>query len=156
MTSYQTQVSHIQVDSLPAEPPGKPKNTGVGSLSLLQGTFPTQGSNQGLLHFRWILSQLNYQGSPVLHKIHKISLQLTSLMNLCQDFSVMWVDIEMADHSWKPDKKYSTHCFKTQELPWSAVIAAHWPPGRYCRTPNVFGTQGLRDIFFFAKILLLK
>ena len=29
----------LQVNSLPAEPPGKPKNTGVGSLSLLQGTF---------------------------------------------------------------------------------------------------------------------
>ena len=28
----------LQVDSLPAEPPGKPKNTGVGSLSLLQGS----------------------------------------------------------------------------------------------------------------------
>ena len=31
----------LQVDSLPAEPPGKPKNTGVGSLSLLQRIFPT-------------------------------------------------------------------------------------------------------------------
>ena len=31
----------LQADSLPAEPPGKPKNTGVGSLSLLQGIFPT-------------------------------------------------------------------------------------------------------------------
>ena len=82
-----------------SEPPGKPKNTRVGNLSLLQGTFLTQRSNQGLLHCRWILSQLNYQGSPVLHKIHKISLQLTSLMNLCQDFSVMQVDIDMADHS---------------------------------------------------------
>ena len=30
-----TQVSHIAGDSLPSEPPGKPKNTGVGSLSLL-------------------------------------------------------------------------------------------------------------------------
>ena len=38
----------MQEDSLPAEPPGKPKNTGVGSLSLLQGLFPTQESNQGL------------------------------------------------------------------------------------------------------------
>ena len=54
----------LQVDSSPAEPPGKPKNTGVGSLSLLQGIFPTQESNQGLLHCRWILYQLNYQGSP--------------------------------------------------------------------------------------------
>ena len=32
----------LQVDSLQSEPPGKPKNTGVGSLSLLQGAFPTQ------------------------------------------------------------------------------------------------------------------
>ena len=44
-----------QVDSLPAEPQGKPKNTGVGSLSLLQGIFLTQESIWGLLHCRWIL-----------------------------------------------------------------------------------------------------
>ena len=41
----QTQVSRIAGDSLPAEPQGKPKNTGVGSLSLLQGIFPTQELN---------------------------------------------------------------------------------------------------------------
>ena len=54
----------LQVDSLPSEPPRKPKNTGVGSLSLLQQIFPTQELNQGLLHCRWILYQLSYQGSP--------------------------------------------------------------------------------------------
>ena len=43
----QTQVSRLQVDSLPAEPQGKTKNTGVGSLSLLQWIFPTQESNPG-------------------------------------------------------------------------------------------------------------
>ena len=32
----------LQADSLSSEPPGKPKNTGVGSLTLLQGIFPTQ------------------------------------------------------------------------------------------------------------------
>ena len=37
----------LQVDSLPAEPPGKPKNTGVCSLSLLQGIFPTPGIELG-------------------------------------------------------------------------------------------------------------
>ena len=41
----QTQVSLITGDSLPAEPPGKPKNTGVGNLSLLQWIFPTQELN---------------------------------------------------------------------------------------------------------------
>ena len=54
----------LQVDSLPSEPQGKPNNTGVGSLSLLQQIFPTQESNRGLLHCRWILYQLRYQGSP--------------------------------------------------------------------------------------------
>ena len=38
----------MQADSLPAEPPEKPKNTGVGSLSLLQWIFPIQELNQGL------------------------------------------------------------------------------------------------------------
>ena len=47
----------------PWNSPGQ--HIGVGSLSLLQWIFPTQGSNQGLLHCRWILYQLSYQGSPV-------------------------------------------------------------------------------------------
>ena len=34
------------------------------SLSLLQGIFPTQGSNPGLLYCRWILYQLSHKGSP--------------------------------------------------------------------------------------------
>ena len=46
----------------PWNSPGQ--NTGVGSLSLLQGIFPTQGSNPGLLHCRQILYQLSHQGSP--------------------------------------------------------------------------------------------
>ena len=53
----------LQADSLQAEPPGKPKNT--GSLSLLQGIFPTQELNQGLLPCRQILYQLIYEGSPL-------------------------------------------------------------------------------------------
>ena len=40
------------------------QNTGVGGLSFLQGIFPTQGSNPGLLHWRWILYQLSYEMSP--------------------------------------------------------------------------------------------
>ena len=55
----------LQADSLPAEPQGKPKNTGKGSLSLLQWIFPTQELNWGLLHCRQILYQLSYQCSEV-------------------------------------------------------------------------------------------
>ena len=49
------------MDCSPWNSPGQ--NTGVGSLSLLQGIFPTQGSNPGLLHCRQILYQLS-QGNP--------------------------------------------------------------------------------------------
>ena len=40
------------------------QSTEVGSLSLLQGIFPMQGSNPGLLHCRWILYQVSHKGSP--------------------------------------------------------------------------------------------
>ena len=46
----------------PWNSPGQ--NTGVGSLCLLQGIFPTQESNPGLLHCRRILYQLSHKGSP--------------------------------------------------------------------------------------------
>ena len=55
----------LQADSLPAELPGKPKNTGVGSLSLLQWIFPTQESNWSLLHCRQILYQLQLYLSKI-------------------------------------------------------------------------------------------
>ena len=46
----------------------EPKNTGVSSLSLLQGIFQTQESNWGLLHCRQVLYQLRYQGMVIVEK----------------------------------------------------------------------------------------
>ena len=54
----------LQAHSLLSEPPGKPRNIGVGSLSLFQGVFLIQESNQSLMHYRQILYQLSYQRSP--------------------------------------------------------------------------------------------
>ena len=58
-------------DPVDCSPPGSSvhgdspgKNTGVGCYSLLQGIFPTQGSNGGLLCDRWILYCLSHQRSP--------------------------------------------------------------------------------------------
>ena len=62
----------------PWNSPGQ--NTGGGSCSLLQGIFPTQGSNPGLLHCRWILYQLSHQGSP---KGREKRLQPEALRSLC-------------------------------------------------------------------------
>ena len=67
--TVQTESSLVMFDSLgphglygPWNSPGL--NTGVGSLSLLQGIFPTQGSNPGLPHCGRILYQLSHKGSP--------------------------------------------------------------------------------------------
>ena len=58
-------------NSMDCSPPGSSvhedslgRNTGVGCHAFLQGIFLTQELNQGLLHCRWILYQLSYQGSP--------------------------------------------------------------------------------------------
>ena len=68
-TSWTCESCSVVPDSLrlhglhsPWNSPGQ--NTRVGSLFLLQGILPTQGSNPGLPHCRRILYQLSYQGSP--------------------------------------------------------------------------------------------
>ena len=71
------------MDSLLSEPPEKPKNTEVGSLSLLQWIFLTQESNRGLLHCRQMFSQLSYQGIPIkLNKIIEMGLSNVQMQEL--------------------------------------------------------------------------
>ena len=71
----------------PWNSPGQ--NIGVGSLSLLQGIFPTWGSNRGLLHYRQVLHQLSYQGSPSQFRkeceffIHFLKLLNKCLLSIC-------------------------------------------------------------------------
>ena len=50
--------------SVHGDSPGK--NTGVGCHAFFQGIFSTQGLIPGLLHCRWILYRLSYQGDPLL------------------------------------------------------------------------------------------
>ena len=58
--------------SVHEDSPGK--NTGVSCHALLQGIFPTQGLNPGLLHCKWILYRLSHQGCPhYLDKFKQIS-----------------------------------------------------------------------------------
>ena len=75
----------------PWNSPGQ--NTGVGSLSLLQGIFPTQESNQGLLHGRRVLYHLSYEGSPMGSRLtstgvtswyNRLSIHLPSVVSLPQ------------------------------------------------------------------------
>ena len=69
--SVDTQSCLTLCDPTHCSPPGSSgpwnssgKNTGLSSHSLLQGIFPTQGLNPGLLHCRQILYHLSHQGSP--------------------------------------------------------------------------------------------
>ena len=97
----------MQADSLPAEPPGKPKNSGVGSLSLLQWIFPTQELNLGLLHCRQILYQLSYQGSPYILKNCILILSSFPLLNKLNPTIIKCIIETLSfnftsTHSWPP------------------------------------------------------
>ena len=84
------------------------QNTGVGSLSLLQAIFPTQGLNPGLLHCRRILSQLNHQGSPrilewVAYPFSRGSSRprnWTRVSYIAGEFFTNWAIREVDDKGW--------------------------------------------------------
>src|SRR5574339_221269 len=81
----------------PWNSPGQ--NTGVGSLSLLQGIFPTQRSNPGLMHCRQILYQLSHKTAVFSHNsggwkskikvLAKLISGMTSLLGLQTLFTVL-------------------------------------------------------------------
>ena len=87
----------------PWNSPGQ--NTGVGSLSFLQGIFPTQGLNPGLPNCRWILYQLSHKGSPKAwtEDHFKVQDRGTSLMVqwLSLPMQVAWVQ-PLGSANWIP------------------------------------------------------
>ena len=95
--------SHLTLcNSMDCSPPGSSvhgdspgKNTGVGCHSLLQGIFPIQGSNPGLLHCRQFLYSLNCQESPILtmwksSETNFMGLKLTAVpsVHICLSFLI--------------------------------------------------------------------
>ena len=93
----------------PWNSPGQ--NAGVGSCSLLQGIFPTQGSNPGLQHCRQILYHLSHQGSPrilkwVAYPFSRGSCQprnWTRVSSIAGRLFTSWATGEYSDLSfWKP------------------------------------------------------
>ena len=82
------------------------QNTGVGSLSLLQGIFPTQGLNPGLPHCRWILYQLSHQGSPRIQE---------------------WVAYPFSRGSSQPRNRTRISCIAGRSLP-TELPGKHPPP----------------------------
>ena len=84
-----------------ATPPGQ--NTRMGSLSLLQGIIPTQGSNQSLSHCRCILYQLSYQGSLVTQISRRIkTISIPSIFSV-KGLEYFWVLIIHKPLEYKED-----------------------------------------------------
>ena len=86
------------------------QNTGVGNLSLLQGIFPTQGSNPSLPHCRWILYQLSHKGRP------KLGVKL--LISFSKKLSLSWIS-----SSRKTTRTFSSvqslSCVRLFATPWT-------------------------------------
>ena len=117
----------LQADSLPCEPPRKPKNTGVGSLSLPQGIFPTQELNRGLLHCSQILYQPSYQGSPTnkltsLKKKKKLSFYPWTLSSHCSNHTYKPLTIHTHTHQIHSPSTHLLHPLNTYFYSVSAIL----------------------------------
>ena len=88
----------------PWNPPGQ--NAGVGSLSLLQGIFLTQGSNPGLLHCRQMLYPLSHQGSPGKFYVINLKVYITviTFSSFPWFFCPLWNGTIFAICPWTLDK----------------------------------------------------
>ena len=93
----------------PWNSPGQ--NIGVGSHSLLQGIFPTQGSNPGLLHGRWILYQLSHKGGPTIQEwvAYPFSRESSQSFTI---FSILW-KLHIQEPSHSVPKLPSSHSLAT-------------------------------------------
>ena len=94
----------------PWNSPGQ--NTGVDSLSLLQGIFPTQGSIPGLPHCRRILNQLSHKGSPRI--LEWVAYPLSSRSSRPRN----WTGVSCIAGRFSPNLKYlRPFCFPIWNLP---------------------------------------
>ena len=158
----------LQVDSLPAEPQGKPKNTGVGSLSLLQRIFLTQVSNWDLLHCRRILYQLSYQGNPMmalaamnilLHFYHSILLLFFFLFSyfLHQVSGILTLQLSQQTTNYdNPHPDFWEGCYQPEAMHLKQVMTAKWLRVSPCwEGENILAYMNVFFFFFIKHHILM-
>ena len=111
------------------------QNTRVGTLSLLQGIFPTQELNPGLLHCRWILYQLSHKESPNLHLFcFQFAFYILSEINFQDLYMIIIVIyINLSCHSIY--YKFLSVAFGAfHNLTWSyfSTLSHNYSPGYVC------------------------
>ena len=123
--------SSLPGSSVHGEPPGK--NTWVGCHALLQGIFPTQGSNPGLLHCRQILYHLSHQGNHSLDYTDLGWQSNISAVYVCHSFSSreqasfnFMAAVTICSDFGAPQNK-DCHCFHSFPIcmPWSDGTRCH-------------------------------
>ena len=92
-------------------------SSGVGTYSLLQGIFPTQGSNPGLLHCRWIRYYLNYQGSPFSSSLGKWG----NMHFLCDIYWSLSGPFFCKNKSWILEGNFILRLYSSMSI-WKSVI----------------------------------
>ena len=124
------------IDCSPWNSPGQ--NTGVGSCSLLQRIFPTQGLNPGLPYYKWILYQLSHNGSQ---KIHYLTHTINSLFCMMYKYSlILWCAIHACHTLW--GKKITTIMVFKKIILWKQLFQNMWHgsyPGRWSRKRGLPG-----------------
>ena len=120
----------------PWNSPGK--NTGVGSCSLLQGIFPTQGLNPGLLHCRQILYHLSHQGIQrilewVDYPFSRGSSWPRNWTRVCciaGGFFTSWATREANMKTKREDNYLQTKdtCLRVKSTLWDFLNLDFWPP----------------------------
>ena len=123
LCNYESECCSVVSNSLrphglysPWNSPGQ--NTGVGSISLLQGIFPTQGSNPHLLNYRQTLYQLSHKGKkrevsqscPTLCNLMDYSLSGSSIHGIFQTRILEWVVISFSRGSPQPRDRTRVSC----------------------------------------------
>ena len=119
------------------------QNTRVGSLSLLQEIFPTQGLKPGLPHYRQILYQLSHKGSP-LSEVAQLcltlcnpmdcSLRASSILGIFQARVLGWVAISFSRGSSRPRNQtwvscIANRCFYHLSCPLNIYWKKNWISG---------------------------
>ena len=124
----------------PWNSPGQ--NTGVGSHSLLQGIFPTQGSNPGLLHCRWILYQLSHQGwraSPT--RWTWVWVDSGSWWWTGRPGMLRFMGLQRVRHDWATELNWT-------ELNWCVCVCVYIYIHTYGWEPNILFIQSCSHSFF--------
>ena len=116
-------------DPMDCSPPGSSvhgdspcKNTGVGCHAFLQGIFPTQGSNPGLLYCKWVLYQLSHQGSCDFY-FYFFKLGVATVFETCDANSLSKTGICLV-----PDLTFNLNCFPGVNMFFSFMHTRTWSP----------------------------